>query len=248
VPRGDKLATRVVVNELGSVDWGDVSAQVSGVTPVTSIELIDEVQSLSFRWNHQSPLTTQGIHRFLHSLRSLLRIRSASALITLPAELARTPPRGWDGDRDSWVRSLAWGVDSCVELRGFGGECGRRCLLHRPPPPSSSAVLENTRSLSLHRSSHSPSHCDGHADPIHTPRLAKPRTALPPSPRTSHAPLFPYHPQHPPSEHQDLLPPGRLAIRHVRFRLRRRFRSWREQSGFQSWEETVRGGDCASWY
>jgi hypothetical protein len=52
VPRGDKLATRVVVNELGSVDWGDVSAQVSGVTPVTAIELIDEVQSLSFRWNH----------------------------------------------------------------------------------------------------------------------------------------------------------------------------------------------------
>jgi elongator complex protein 4 len=32
VPRGDKLATRVVINELGSVDWGDVSAQVSGVT------------------------------------------------------------------------------------------------------------------------------------------------------------------------------------------------------------------------
>lgn len=32
VPRGEKLATRVVINELGSVDWGDVSAQVSGVT------------------------------------------------------------------------------------------------------------------------------------------------------------------------------------------------------------------------
>ncbi|RSH94823.1 hypothetical protein EHS25_004629 [Saitozyma podzolica] len=99
VPRGDKLATRVVINELGSVDWGDVSAQ--------------------------------GIHRFLHSLRSLLRTRPASALITLPAELARTPPRGWDGDRDSWVTSLAWSVDGCVELRGFG-DSPNLAPLYRP--------------------------------------------------------------------------------------------------------------------
>lgn len=64
----------------------------------------------------------QELHRFLLALRSILRASTASALVTLPASLSVSPAHGWLGTREEWVKSLAWNVDACVELRGFSGE------------------------------------------------------------------------------------------------------------------------------
>ncbi|KIR96337.1 elongator complex protein 4 [Cryptococcus deuterogattii 2001/935-1] len=58
------------------------------------------------------------IHRFIHSLRELLKSKPASVLITLPASLILS----MGSERESIVRRLAWGVDACVELKGFADD------------------------------------------------------------------------------------------------------------------------------
>ncbi|RXK40459.1 hypothetical protein M231_02292 [Tremella mesenterica] len=65
-------------------------------------------------------LTADQIHRFLHSLRSLLKGTNSSAIITLPPWLVTSPPS--DLERTEWVNSLSWSVDACIELRGFGDD------------------------------------------------------------------------------------------------------------------------------
>lgn len=47
-----------------------------------------------------------------------MKSKPASALITLPASLILS----MGSERESIVRRLAWGVDACVELKGFAGK------------------------------------------------------------------------------------------------------------------------------
>lgn len=46
-----------------------------------------------------------------------MKTKPASALITLPASLILS----MGNERESIVRRLSWGVDACVELKGFAG-------------------------------------------------------------------------------------------------------------------------------
>ena len=57
----------------------------------------------------------QEVHRFLHTLKGLVRGRNAVAMVTLPPALARSI--GEDG-----VKRLSWTVDASLELKGFAGE------------------------------------------------------------------------------------------------------------------------------
>lgn len=59
-------------------------------------------------------MSVQEVHRFLHSLKSLMRGRNAVAMITLPPVFARS--LGEDG-----IKQLAWSVDASLELKGFAG-------------------------------------------------------------------------------------------------------------------------------
>lgn len=110
------MATRVTVHELGSLDWGEITSHVRSLCLFTSI--LAEVDRD----------VNQGIHRFLHSLRSIIRNKSASALVTLPSHLARSPPPGCGLSKEAWIKSLAWAVDGCIELRGFGGTSAFACI------------------------------------------------------------------------------------------------------------------------
>jgi elongator complex protein 4 len=100
-------AVRLAINELGGGDWGDPTAQVSYQVYGTAV--IPKAD-------------TQEIHRFLHALRSLTRSRSVGTIITLPPHLVSTPPAGWTGGQEDWIKSLAWMTDSCIEMHGFAGE------------------------------------------------------------------------------------------------------------------------------
>ena len=100
----DSQALRVTIHSLGDVFWGSPS----------SAEVL----------------------RFTHALRGMVRDRSVGVLITLPPDLARSPPdskgKGRASDTDvegdggeatrAWTEKLAWAVDACLELKGFGGE------------------------------------------------------------------------------------------------------------------------------
>lgn len=100
-------AVRLAINELGGGDWGDPTAQVSyymyGIAVTAKAD-------------------TQEIHRFLHALRSLTRSRPVGTIITLPPHLVSTPPAGWTGGQEDWIKPLAWMTDSCIEVHGFAGE------------------------------------------------------------------------------------------------------------------------------
>ncbi|OXM75660.1 elongator complex protein 4 [Cryptococcus neoformans Bt63] len=63
-------------------------------------------------------ISMNEIHRFIHSVRELLKIKPASALITLPASLILS----MGSERESIVKRLSWGVDACVELKGFADD------------------------------------------------------------------------------------------------------------------------------
>ncbi|KAK4686176.1 elongator complex protein 4, partial [Tremellales sp. Uapishka_1] len=76
---------------------------------------INELGSLD--WGDS--MTSARIHRFLHSLKGLIREKAISVMITLPSELAKASPEG--GDREAWIKSLSWVVDASVELKGFAG-------------------------------------------------------------------------------------------------------------------------------
>lgn len=86
--------TRLAVHSLGSVDWSSLpGGQVS----------------------------SSQLHRYLHSLKVLLRPKNAVAVVTLPSHLCKGPPPGTSGDKVSWIKSLAWAADACIELQGFAG-------------------------------------------------------------------------------------------------------------------------------
>ncbi|WVQ93640.1 hypothetical protein IAU59_000716 [Kwoniella sp. CBS 9459] len=70
----------------------------------------------SFDWGDE--VTEQQIHRFIHSLRSIIRDKSASALITIPPHLIS----GSGASTERFIQRLAWGVDACVELKGFADD------------------------------------------------------------------------------------------------------------------------------
>ncbi|ORX35273.1 Elongator complex protein 4 [Kockovaella imperatae] len=94
----DSQVLRITVHNLGDIFWG-------------------------------SPSSAQ-ILRFIHSLRSMVRDRSASVLVAMPADLSRSPPtsarrEGSDESASSsreWIKQLAWSVDACIELKGFGDD------------------------------------------------------------------------------------------------------------------------------
>ena len=95
-------------------------------------------------------LIIQDIHRFLHSLKELLRNSSASVLLTLPPWLVRSPPDGAKS-REEWVRDISWDVDASVELRGFGDDptlpllfAGAHGTLHLHSFPTGHTLLPAT--------------------------------------------------------------------------------------------------------
>lgn len=100
--KGKGKATRVIINELGSEDWGSYKVTVCLVSIMS-----------------KQTAHIQDIHRFLHTLRAILRTRSAAAIITFPPHLIAAPPRDWTSGHESWLKSLAWAVDGCIEMRGF---------------------------------------------------------------------------------------------------------------------------------
>lgn len=84
-------------------------------------------------------LFPQHIHRFLHSLRSLIRDSTASVFISLPTHLAHQAPvtRNQKGKSpayeplltpEGWLKSLGWASDACIEFQGFAGELTVLCL------------------------------------------------------------------------------------------------------------------------
>ncbi|WWC96806.1 hypothetical protein V866_003681 [Kwoniella sp. B9012] len=56
------------------------------------------------------------ILRFIHSLKSIIRNKPISALITVPPQLIAGPTK------ESFVRKLSWMVDASVELKGFADD------------------------------------------------------------------------------------------------------------------------------
>ena len=124
----DSQVLRVVIHDLGSMDWGSPSSEVG----------LDSQPRANFRDTIPDTLQSQEMHQFLFSLRRLVRDRSVTVLLTLPPHLAHAPPSSVSHSPDSairgpgkdrWVKDLAWSVDSCFELKGFGGEF---CTLHLP--------------------------------------------------------------------------------------------------------------------
>nr|XP_019050531.1 elongator complex protein 4 [Kwoniella bestiolae CBS 10118]OCF29461.1 elongator complex protein 4 [Kwoniella bestiolae CBS 10118] len=59
---------------------------------------------------------TDNVHRFVHSLRSIIRNKPISALITVPPHFIAGP------SQESFVRKLSWLVDASVELKGFADD------------------------------------------------------------------------------------------------------------------------------
>ncbi|OCF36299.1 elongator complex protein 4 [Kwoniella heveanensis BCC8398] len=70
----------------------------------------------SYDWGDE--VSEQHIHRFIHSLRSIIRNKSASAIITIPPHLIS----GSGSSKERFIQRLAWGVDACVELKGFADD------------------------------------------------------------------------------------------------------------------------------
>ncbi|WWC88030.1 uncharacterized protein L201_002933 [Kwoniella dendrophila CBS 6074] len=61
-------------------------------------------------------VSVEQIHRFIHSLKSIIRTKSISALITIPPHLITGP------NKETFIRKLSWSVDACVELKGFADD------------------------------------------------------------------------------------------------------------------------------
>ncbi|WVO14675.1 hypothetical protein L204_102312 [Cryptococcus depauperatus] len=112
----------------------------AGQSKVTRV-VIHELASLDW-----GSLSIISINRFIHSLRALLQSRPASAIITIPASLLHA----LGNDRERVVRNWAWGVDSCVELKGFADDptlpliFPTHGLLTLHSYPTSSALLPPT--------------------------------------------------------------------------------------------------------
>ncbi|TYJ55606.1 hypothetical protein B9479_003756 [Cryptococcus floricola] len=85
------------------------SAQKGRATRIT----IHELGSLDW-----GDISVPEIHRFIHSLKELLKLKPASALVTLPASFLVALGEA----REGIVKSLSWGVDACVELKGFADD------------------------------------------------------------------------------------------------------------------------------
>ncbi|WRT65830.1 uncharacterized protein IL334_002780 [Kwoniella shivajii] len=58
----------------------------------------------------------EQIHKFIHSLKSIIRTKPISALITIPPNLIAGP------SKESFVRRLSRSVDASVELKGFADD------------------------------------------------------------------------------------------------------------------------------
>lgn len=118
--QGQRKAVRIVLHEFGSLDWG-------------------EHVSVTVRPHHRrrKPILTcppsKHMHRFLHSLRSLIRDSTASVFISLPTHLAHEAPaaRNHKGKSpefqpllspEGWLKSLGWASDACIEFQGFAGK------------------------------------------------------------------------------------------------------------------------------
>lgn len=119
--QGQRKAVRIVLHEFGSLDWAE---HVSVTVCVHRLLVVNRFSRLS---------TLQHIHRFLHSLRSLIRDSTASVFISLPTHLAHEAPvaRNQKGKSpayeplltpEGWVKSLGWASDACIEFQGFAGE------------------------------------------------------------------------------------------------------------------------------
>ncbi|KAJ9118229.1 hypothetical protein QFC22_004136 [Naganishia vaughanmartiniae] len=85
----------------------------------------------SLDWTDSVSITS--MHRFLHSLRMLIRDSSASVFITLPTYLAHEGPITQDHKgknpmyeplmtSEEWLKSLGWASDACVEFQGFAAQ------------------------------------------------------------------------------------------------------------------------------
>ncbi|WVF66015.1 hypothetical protein IAT40_000753 [Kwoniella sp. CBS 6097] len=70
----------------------------------------------SYDWGDE--VSEHHIHRFIHSLRSIIRNKSTSAIITIPPHLIS----GSGALKERFIQRLAWGVDACVELKGFADD------------------------------------------------------------------------------------------------------------------------------
>ena len=124
----DKTVLRITVHELGGIEWNDPTQAVSEQLATLprqvkeQVEMSTELHGASLIWSY-----TQEVHRFIHSLRGMIRSRSAVVLVTLPPSSLIPPSKGLESrSYEEWMTSLGWAVDALIELKGFGSESDAR--------------------------------------------------------------------------------------------------------------------------
>ncbi|KAJ9126333.1 hypothetical protein QFC24_002066 [Naganishia onofrii] len=121
---------REALKERGALATGQDTADATSQVPKKAVRIVlHEFGSLD--WSDKVSVTS--MHRFLHSLRMLIRDSSASVFITLPTSLAHEAPVTYDHKGKSpmyepiltseeWLKSLGWASDACIEFQGFAAQ------------------------------------------------------------------------------------------------------------------------------